>query len=162
MLSLKSPKVISFPSFGRRLFAITTVALAFVGLSIMANTPAVSVSQEVQGSHKFSMRFQVKTDETATFYVGEPGKFKVVLLDHYGNPLDSPRDLETTITITTLDSPDQAREWIASRSKIQQSRPPLSKSRVRRITLAQGQEAAQMTIKKLGISFRYVIMPYDG
>ena len=146
MLSLKSAKVISFPSSGRRLLAIT-VALAFVGLSIMAGTPAVSVSQEGKGYTKFSMRFQVETDETATFYVGQPGKFKVVLRDQYGNRLDSPRDLETTITITTLGNLDQAREWMASRSRTQQQyRPPVSKSRERRITLAQGQEAAQMTI----------------
>ncbi|HJP91932.1 MAG TPA: YrzE family protein [Pyrinomonadaceae bacterium] len=144
MFSLRAPKVLPSLPFRRRMLAITLVAFAYVGLSALANTPTVTEGRVVESSQKLSMRYRVETDETATFYVGQPGKFKVVLLDQNGKRLDAPMDLETTITVTTLATPDEAKQWLAS-NKIQ-SRQSVSKSRVRRITLAQGQETTQIKV----------------
>jgi hypothetical protein len=57
-----------------------------------------------QSAQHVPARYRVESKETATLYVGKKGKFNIVLLDQYGNRLDSPGDLRTTITVTTLDT----------------------------------------------------------
>lgn len=106
------------------MLAITLIVLAYLGVSTKAQT----------STQKDLLRYRVVTDETATFYVGKQGSFKIVLFDYYGKRVAPPRDLKTTITVTTLGTPDEAKDWLASK-KIQ-SRPSISKSRVQGITSA--------------------------
>lgn len=87
-------------------------------------------------------RYRVETRESATLYVGKKGKFNIVLLDQYGNRLDSPADLKTTITVTALDTLDEARESLASRQTAHQALV----SRSRGVTLGRGQQVARITI----------------
>jgi hypothetical protein len=90
-------------------------------------------------------RFRVETRETATLYVGKKGKFNIVLLDQYGNRMDAPNDLRTTITVTTLDTLDQAKESLASKRTAQRTSQQALVSRSRGVTLARGQQVARIT-----------------
>jgi hypothetical protein len=103
------------------------------------------------GLQSVPARFRVETRETATLYVGKEAKFNIVLLDQYGNRLDAPNEFETTITVTTLDSLDQAREWLASKSSGQKGSPQAIVSRSRGVTLERGQQVARIiTIHRKG------------
>jgi hypothetical protein len=99
-----------------------------------------------QSTQHVPARYRVETRETATFYVGKKGKFNIVLLDQYGNRLDSPADLRTTITVTTLDTLDQAKEWLAARRTAQKASQQALVSRGRYIQFARGQQVSQVTI----------------
>ena len=98
------------------------------------------------GAQSVPARFRVETRETATFYVGKKGKFNIVLLDQYGRRMDAPNDLRTTITVTVLDTLDQAKEWLASKNNAQNTSRPAFVSRSRGVTLARGQQVARITI----------------
>src|SRR5437870_6821840 len=101
-----------------------------------------------QKAQRVPTTYRVETRETATLYVGKKGKFNIVLLDQYGNRLDSPGDLRTTITVTTLDTLDQANEWLASRRNARNAQKSKQAfiSRSRSVTFARGQQVSQTTI----------------
>src|SRR5882762_2566992 len=96
-----------------------------------------------RGAQLAPARFRLETRETATLYVGKKAKFNIVLLDQYGNRLDAPGELRTTITVTDLDTLDQANEWLASR-KTKQQGSQQAVSRSRGVTLARGQHVARI------------------
>ncbi len=99
-----------------------------------------------QSTQLVPARYRIETRETATLSVGKKGKFNIVLLDQYGRRLDSHGDLRATITVTTLDTLDQAKQWLASRRTGQKIAPQASISRARSVTLARGQPVSQVTI----------------
>ncbi len=101
---------------------------------------------QAQKAQRVPTTYRVETRETATLYVGKKSKFNIVLLDQYGNRLDSPGDIKTTITVTTLDTLDQAKEWLASRNNAQQKSKRALSSRSRSVTFARGQQVSQTTI----------------
>ena len=118
--------------------------ISFVCLLTLAQMPTLTVGEAQEVFQKNFFRYRVETDQTATFYVGKQGSFKIVLFDQYGKRHAAPEDLKTTITVTTLGTPDEARKWIDSQTT--KPRPSLIKSRARTITLDAGQKAAQLTI----------------
>lgn len=101
---------------------------------------------QVQSAQLPPARYRVETRETATLYVGKKATFNIVLLDQYGKRLDCPRDLKTTITVTTLETLDQAKAWLAERKPTKRTAQQASISRIRSVTLAAGQQASQITI----------------
>jgi len=149
MLSHTARSRISALHFAQRLLVVTLVVLSFAGYVLRGQKPTVdsayveSGGSTDPGAQLVPSRYRVETNKTATFYVGQTGKFNIVLLDQYGKRLDSPRDLETTITLTTLESLDQARDWLASKKSL----PSADKvSKTRRVTLARGQAASRTKI----------------
>jgi len=147
MLSLTIQSRISPFYFAQRLFGIAFIALSFAYLDLCAHKPTVVTENVESGgvvdanTQSAPLRYRVVTHETATFYVGKQGKFDIVLVDQYGKRVDAPRDLETTIIVTTLETLDEAKHWLASK-KIS----PSSLSRTRKVMLGRGQEASQTRI----------------
>jgi len=105
--------------------------------------PTLTPGEAPQDFQKTYLRYRVETDQTATFYVGKEGSFKLVLFDQYGKRVAAPKDLKTTITVTTLSSVDEARKWMGSQKTKPQS---VLQARLRKISIEPGQQAAQLTI----------------
>lgn len=132
-----------------QLFVITFSTLIFAGIYSFAQKPIlVSAHVESAGSAEPSaqsvpLRYGVETKETATFYVGQQGKFDIVLFDPYGKRVDAPTDLETTIIVTTFESLDQAKAWLNSANISPSSQKP---SKTRAVGLESGQEASRTKI----------------
>jgi hypothetical protein len=133
----------------RHTFAVrfgATICLALLLLII----PCIWIVR-AHGAQLAPTRFRVETRETATLYVGKKGKFNIVLLDQYGNRLDAPNDFRTTITVTTLDTLDQAKEWLASKGTGQKTSQQAIVPRSRGVTLGRGQPVARIiTIHRKG------------
>ncbi len=148
MLSIETPKPMSLLYFTQRLLTVAFVSLTLFEIQLNAQTPPLvsgnigSSSSADPSAQSRWVRYKVVTRETATFYVGKQAKFDIVLVDPYGKQVDAPRDLETTITVTTLETLDEAKAWLASR-KIFQKAPFV---RSRRVTLPLGQQAAQIRV----------------
>jgi hypothetical protein len=113
-------------------FAVAAACAAAAVLILTCVQAARARSPQLEGA-----RYIIETRETATFYVGRRGKFNLVLLDQNGNRLNAPAALNTTVTVTTLDSLEEAKASLGAR------RPEATRRRV--ITLARGQNSAQLT-----------------
>jgi hypothetical protein len=155
MLSLTVQSRILAFYFASRLLGVAFIALSFAYLELCAHKPAVvtgsiaSVAAAGPKPQSAPLRYRVVTKETATFYVGKQGKFEIVLLDQYGKRVDAPTDLETTITVTTLQTLDEANNWLAYKEKgkgTEVSRFSRKASQTRMVTLARGQEASRTKI----------------
>ncbi len=122
-----------------RAYSLTVAALcAAAALLILACVQgARAKSPQLAGA-----RYVIETTQTSTFYVGKQGKLELVLLDQNGNRMDSPSDLETTVTVTTLDSLEEANDWLGSHQVATQRATALRCV----ITLARGQEAARLKL----------------
>jgi hypothetical protein len=99
-----------------------------------------------QVAQRGSARYLVETRETATFLLGQEGQVNVVLLDQSGNRVDAPQNFQATITLTTMESLDQAKQLLARRAANKQMARQAAVSRDRKIVLARGQQASQITI----------------
>lgn len=128
----------------RRLAALLTLtvcllpALPFVVDSQISGT----VGQVRQGQP----RYRVETRETATFIAGQEGKVVIVLLDQYGNRLNAPWNLKTTVTLTRFENLNQAKEVIRARGTNNQMADAAQGFRSNKLSLRRGQQASQITL----------------
>lgn len=89
--------------------------------------------------------YKIETKKTATFYTGKDGEITIFLCNENGEPVRATRNIQTTITATTLSSLEEAKQMLASQAPVQQSSPPI-KIQKNRLVILRGQQVAQLTM----------------